>query len=118
MQVDQLGLIGTLELAALHVHVARLDIRHVDQPAALRPAVKDHQNDGDHHPYDGERRLADSVLGFGAYVARHNVNCVTCCLKSSRSVHRTDSEPHYTAHTFPQISREMTGKTAWPTLAS
>jgi len=55
MKVDELGLKGTLELAALHVHVARLDVRHIDQPAALRPAVEDHQNDGNHHADDGQR---------------------------------------------------------------
>ena len=78
VQVVEFGLEAALELVALHVHVARLDVGDVDQPAALRPAVENDENDGDHRADHGQRRLPDSGFWFPELiVAGHNVNCVT-----------------------------------------
>ena len=78
VEIFQLGGEAALQLLALHVDVARLDVGDVDQPAALRPAIENHQNDGDHRAYHGQRRLPDSGFGFRDAGAGHNVNCVTC----------------------------------------
>ena len=55
MQVDQFGLKAALQLPALHIHVARFDVGDVDQPASLRPTVKDDENDRDHRADQGQR---------------------------------------------------------------
>ena len=67
IQVVQFGLEAALELLALHVDVARLDVGDVAQPATLRPAVEDDENDGDHRADQGQRRLADPGFGFRSY---------------------------------------------------
>jgi hypothetical protein len=64
IQIVELGGEPALQLLALHVDVARFDVADVGEPAALRPAVERHQNDGDHRADDGQRRLPDSGLGL------------------------------------------------------
>ena len=86
MEILQFGGEAALQLLALHVDVARLDVGDIDQPASLRPTIENDQNDGDHRADYGQRRSPDSGLGFRLSVASHNVNCVTCIFGPLQSV--------------------------------
>ena len=64
IQIVELGREAALQLLALHVDVTRFDVGDVDEPAALRPAIEHHENDGDHRADDRQRRLPDSGFVF------------------------------------------------------
>ena len=118
IQVVELGGEAALQLLALHVDVARLDVGDVGQPAALRPAVEHHENDGDHRADHGQRRLPDPRFRFRIAGAGHNVNCVTCVFWPLQSVPGAPRCPASNRAQFPvnnEVSERQHGRQSAPT---